>query len=166
MRHLILTLTLLGACSSGNPLSDDMNADIDGLRAVVQAHYDDASLAADATALDALELTYDEDYDAAMMDMSSMMDMMMGCMDMHGADESSMDDMHDHMDELGTEHDDHGAAQMGCDDMATCMDAESAHYDAMMAHMDAMGADLEGWDEGMSCEGMDDSGTGVGGMGM
>ena len=40
MRHLILTLSLLVACHGSNQLGDDMTADIDGLRAVVQAHYD------------------------------------------------------------------------------------------------------------------------------
>ena len=155
MRHLILTLSLLVACHGSNQLGDDMTADIDGLRAVVQAHYDGASQAADSGALDALELTYDEDYDAAMMDMSDMMDMMMGCMDMHGGDDGSMDGMHDHMSELDSEHDAHGSAQRACADMETCMEAEDAHRDAMMAHLDGMGEAGGAWDEEMSCEGMD-----------
>lgn len=158
MRHLILTLSLLSACSTGNTLHDDMSADIDDMRAVVQAHYDDVSQVTDASALEALELTYDEGYDAAMMDMSGMMDMMMGCMEMNGGDDSPMDEMHDHMSELGTEHDEHGATQAGCADMATCMEAEDAHYDAMMEHMEAMGEAAGSWDEEMSCDGTDHGG--------
>ncbi len=158
MRTLIITLSLLSACTSGNQLGDDMAGDIDAVRAVVEAHHDAAGQLSSADEFAALEATYDADYGTAMMDMSDMMDMMMDCMSMHGGAESSMDDMHDHMDEMGTEHDDHGTAQEGCADMETCMDAEDTHYDAMMEHMDAMDEDGGSWDEEMSCEDMGDEG--------
>lgn len=161
MRALIITLSLLSACSSGNQLGADMAGDLDAVRVVVEAHHDAASQLTSAGEFASLEATYDEDYGAAMMDMSDMMDMMMDCMSMHDGDESSMDDMHDHMDEMDAEHDAHGTAQGGCADMATCMEAEDAHYDAMMEHMDAMGEDGGSWDEEMSCEDMGDEGMGM-----
>lgn len=148
---------LLTACTPDSTLGADMLSRMDDVRAEVADHGEKVDAASTMDEVDQMESDHHDAMVALMGDMSDMMSSMMDC----GMDDGMMGDMidaDDHMTEMSDEVTGHEVTQTGHTDMADCMTEEDTYSEAMNEHMDAMGADMDGFDESATCSG--------GGMGM
>ena len=125
---MLILLSALLACTSGNDLGANTTAHIDALRTLVEEHADAVSALNSTSEIAAIEVDYDVSYES------------------------------EHMDEMGSAHDAHGDSMASCADMSGCTDLEAEHMDAMMEHLDGMETDMGSWDDEMSCSDDEDGG--------
>ena len=153
---MLLSL-LLTACTPDSTLGADMLSRMDDVRAEVADHREKVDAAATMDEVDQMESDHHDAMATLMEDMTSMMSSMMGC----GMDDGmmgGMTDADDHMGEMSDAVSGHEDTQTAHTDLADCMTEEDTYSEAMNEHMDAMGADMDGFDESATCSG--------GGMGM
>ena len=154
---IMLLSLLLSACTSDSTLGADMLSRMDDVRAEVADHREKVDAASTMDEVDQMESDHHEAMAALMDDMTGTMTSMMGC----GMEDGMMGDMtdaDDHMGQMSDEVTGHETTQAGHTDMADCMTEEDTYSEAMNEHMDAMGADVGGFDDSATCSG--------GGMGM
>lgn len=150
---------LLSACTPGSTLGADMLSRVDDVRAEVADHGEKVAAASSMDEVNQMEADHHDAMAALMEDMTGMMSSMMGC----GMDDGMMGDMTDadgHMSEMSDDVSGHEGTQTAHTDMADCMTEEDAYASAMQEHLDAMSADMDGFDGSANCSG------GSGGMGM
>ena len=153
---MLITL-LLTACTPDSTLGADMLSRMDDVRAEVADHREKVDAASTMDEVDQMESDHHDAMATLMDDMTSMMSSMMDC----GMDDGMMGDMtdaDDHMGQMADEVSGHEDTQTAHTDMADCMTEEDTYSEAMNEHMDAMSADMDGFDESATCP--------SGGMGM
>lgn len=148
---------LLSACTPESTFGADLAARMDDVRAEVADHREKVDAASTMDEVDQMEADHQEAMAALMDDMSGMMSEMMDC-GMEDGMMGGMTDADEHMGEMTEEVTGHEDTQSRHADMADCMLVEDTYSEAMNEHMDAMSADMDGFDESATCP--------SGGMGM
>ena len=146
---MLLSL-LLTACSSDMTMGADALARLDDMRSAVSAHKDTVDNAASMDEVTTEESDHAAAMAAMMDDMDTMMGSMMGCA-MDDMMSGSMSDADGHMGEMMDAVSGHEAAHADHVDMQGCMDEEDTYSTAMADHLDAMAADMSGFDETAEC---------------
>ncbi len=148
----MLISLLLTACTPDSTLGADMLSRMDDIRAEVADHREKVAVASTMDEVDRVESDHHDAMAALMEDVTSMMSSMMGCR-MDDGMMGGMADADDHMGEMSDDVSGHQGTQTAHTDMADCMTEEDTYSEAMNEHMDAMSADMDGFDESATCSG-------------
>ena len=153
---LILSAMLLGACGPGeeengaDALLDALQEDLDALQAATDTYVTGVNAAADVTAVDALQTSYDVDVEHALEEMGHTLDDVAECSHMgDGASrvvdaKASLQAIREAVDALLAAHPAHT-------DVAECQAMAADHDQAVAAELDAMAEHHDAWG-GMHCD--------------
>ncbi len=150
----ILPVLLLVACSSGatDQAVDDYQVIVTDLTSLVASHGTAVQGAASVEAVNALEVSYQTDWDAVSARMGEHMAFIEGC-EMSDADMGAMDDVTAMMADMDGMVADHVAAHATHTELTQCTADEDALTTDMSARTTSMAAHGEEWRTNMHCSG-------------
>lgn len=146
----MVTLILLAACSNSMDMEARAQTQIDAMRSLADAHAEDITPSMTMDEVDTLESDHYDATSEAMTDLSSTMSDMMACE--MGSMMDAMSDADMHMTDMMDAPEVHRDAQAGHEEMDDCITEEDAHVAEMNDHLDAMEADMMGFDDEASCD--------------